>query len=165
MPIPDPEEKAKIIIEAVKQANLRAVISKGWGYLAPKNMDQMPGNVFIIDTAPHEHLFPLMKAVVHHGGAGTTAAGLRAGKPTAISPFIADQPFWGRLMKKRGFGPQMLPNSKWTVDSFAAMLTDLVENQSYAEKAEAIAAEIAQEDGIASAVELVKRYVGAPQEV
>ncbi len=73
----------------------------------------------MLDAAPHDWLFPQMAAVVHHGGAGTTAEGLRAGKPTVICPFMADQPFWGRLVQEQGLVAAVIPQRRLTAPRLA----------------------------------------------
>ena len=87
-----PEQLANIVLEAVAKSGQRGLLLTGWGGLRP---ELVPDNVFVLDAAPHSWLFPRIAAVVHHGGAGTTAEGLRAGIPTVIIPFNFDQPFWG----------------------------------------------------------------------
>ena len=89
----DPARKAEIAVEALKKSGQRGLIATGWGGL---NVEDLPDTIFKLDAAPHDWLFPQVAAVVHHGGAGTTAAGLRAGRPTVICPFMGDQPFWGK---------------------------------------------------------------------
>jgi sterol 3beta-glucosyltransferase len=66
-------------------------------------------DAFLIGSYPHDKLFDRVAAVVHHGGAGTTAAGLVAGKPTFICPFFGDQPFWGQMVNRAGCGPPPCP--------------------------------------------------------
>ena len=96
----DPDEMTRIIIEAVKKANVRAIVSKGWSgrmkdATSSKEPDvEFPECIYSIDRVPHDWLFPQMAGVVHHGGAGTTSAGMRAGVPTVIKPFFGDQFFW-----------------------------------------------------------------------
>ena len=82
----------------MKKAGVRAVISKGWSGRRPdveQKVIEFPESIFSLDSVPHDWLFPRMSAVVHHGGAGTTAAGVRAGIPTCINPYFGDQFFWG----------------------------------------------------------------------
>lgn len=100
----DPIAMTKIILDAVEKAGVRAIISRGWGEFAAENTN-LPDTVFIVDNIPHDWLFPKVSCVVHHGGAGTTAAGLTAGKPTVIVPFFGDQPFWGMVVTRAGAGP------------------------------------------------------------
>jgi len=60
-----------------------------------------------------------MAAVVHHGGAGTTAIGVALGKPTVVVPFSGDQPFWGQMIARAGAGPDPVPFKKMTDDTSA----------------------------------------------
>lgn len=115
----------------------------------------LPESIFLIDAAPHEWLFPHVSAVVHHGGSGTTAAGLRAGKPTVICPFIADQPFWGQVIYERGVGPQPIPQKKLTVDNLAAALHTAVTDQTMQQQALELGAQIRAEDGVGCAVAII----------
>ena len=84
----------KMIFEAVEKSGVRALVSKGWGGLGADALD-IPDGVFMLGNVPHDWLFHHVSAVVHHGGAGTTAAGIATGRPTVIVPFFGDQPFWG----------------------------------------------------------------------
>jgi UDP:flavonoid glycosyltransferase YjiC (YdhE family) len=82
----------QLIFKAIEKAGIRAIVSKGWGGLGGDNL-KVPENIYMIGNCPHDWLFTHVSVVVHHGGAGTTAAGLRAGKPTVVVPFFGDQPF------------------------------------------------------------------------
>ncbi|MBZ0276030.1 MAG: glycosyltransferase, partial [Anaerolineae bacterium] len=88
----DPAQLTSILLEALRQSGQRGLLLTGWGGISQRDL---PDNVLMIDSAPHSWLFPRMAAVVHHGGAGTTAAGLRAGVPSLIIPHFGDQMFWG----------------------------------------------------------------------
>ena len=93
-----------------------------------------------VAEAPHDWLFPKMAAVVHHGGAGTTAAGLRAGKPALIVPFIADQPFWGKRVHELAVGPAPISQRKLNGERLAAALTTMVSDPGMRLRAEALGA-------------------------
>ncbi|XP_031744211.1 sterol 3-beta-glucosyltransferase UGT80A2 isoform X5 [Cucumis sativus] len=112
LPVQDPEKMTQIIIQALETTKQRGIINEGWGGLGksaePKDF------LYLLDNCPHDWLFPKCKAVVHHGGAGTTAAGLKAACPTTIVPFFGDQPFWGERVHDRGVGPPPIP-----VDEFS----------------------------------------------
>ncbi|MBZ0297475.1 MAG: glycosyltransferase, partial [Anaerolineae bacterium] len=105
----NPQRLAEIVIDALQQAGVRGIIATGWGGLETSDL---PETIFKLDQAPHDWLFPRMSAVVHHGGAGTTAAGLRAGRPTIICTFIADQPFWGQRVHALGAGSKPIPQKQ-----------------------------------------------------
>jgi sterol 3beta-glucosyltransferase len=113
----------------------------------------------LIDAAPHDWLFPQMAAVVHHGGAGTTAAGLRAGIPSIICPFFGDQPFWGRRVAALGAGPAPIPQQQLTAERLAQAITHTITTPSMRQSAERIAAQLAEEDGIAQAIGQIERFV------
>ncbi len=150
----DPAAKARLVIEALAKADCRGVIATGWGGLTA---DDLPDTVFAIDGAPHDKLFPLMSAIVHHGGAGTTAAAFRAGRPQLVAPYFGDQPFWGHRVADLGVGPPPLPQKKLTADKLAHVLRGLVKDKSYASHAETVAHALAKEEGVATAVELIER--------
>ncbi|KAF4951968.1 hypothetical protein FGADI_7084 [Fusarium gaditjirri] len=107
-----------IILDSVKATGARAIVSKGWSALVGSDQD----NVYWIGDCPHEGLFQHFVAVIHHGGAGTTACGLRNGKPTTIVPFFGDQPFWEETVANGGAGPAPIPHIELTVDKLAAAI-------------------------------------------
>ncbi|KIX04000.1 uncharacterized protein Z518_07553 [Rhinocladiella mackenziei CBS 650.93] len=154
--IDDPAAFTRMIAEAVEKAGVRAVVSRGWGGMG-HGMEK-PGDVFLIDNVPHDWLFPRVDVVVHHGGAGTTAAGLRFGKPTMIVPFFGDQPFWSAMVAKAGAGAkEALPLKKLDGDKFAAGIRQCLEPEARA-KAEEIAQSIQTEgDGAENCVDSFHR--------
>lgn len=150
----NPERTTRIVIAALQQAGLRGVLATGWGGLAT---EEVPASIHLLDQAPHDWLFPRMAAVVHHGGAGTTAAGLRAGCPTIICPFFGDQPFWGRRVHELGVGSRPVPQKRLTRDTLAAALRDVAGNVAIRRQALALGDRIRREDGIANAVAVVEK--------
>jgi UDP:flavonoid glycosyltransferase YjiC (YdhE family) len=117
--VDDPDQFTEMIFEAVKLAGVRALVSKGWGGLGGEDME-LPSYIYMLDNTPHDWLFPQVSAVVHHGGAGTTAAGLKCGKPTMIVPFFGDQPFWGAMVSKARAGAfECIPYKKLTAETLA----------------------------------------------
>jgi sterol 3beta-glucosyltransferase len=142
-----------ILVDALKKAELRGIIATGWGGISA---DDLPETIFKIDHAPHDWLFPKVSAVVHHGGAGTTAAGLRAGKPTVICPFLIVQPLWGARIQSLGAGPKPIPQKKLTVEKLAGALEEAVNNPAIREKAESIGQGIRNEDGIGKAIAIIE---------
>jgi sterol 3beta-glucosyltransferase len=128
------------------------VLIRGWGGL--KAWD-LPKNVYMAESVPHDWLFHQVSAVVHHGGAGTTAAGLRAGKPSIICPFLADQPFWGKLVYQRGVGPKPIPQSRFTADALASAITSALQDQAVQRCAAELGEKIRAEDGVSRAVEII----------
>ena len=149
--IDDPEKFTALIFDAVAKAGVRALVSKGWGGLGDEN--NVPENIFMLGNTPHDWLFPRVSAVVHHGGAGTTAIGMKCGKPTMIVPFFGDQPFWGAMVAKAGAGAQPIPYKRLTADKLAAAIKKLLE-PAMQEAAQTLADKIEQEgDGAKNAIE------------
>ena len=151
----NPKRSASIVIEALQTAEVRGVIATGWGGL---DTADLPDTIIKIDHAPHDWLFPRVAAVVHHGDAGTTAAGLRAGRPTVVCPFVADQPFWGSRVQALGAGPKPIPYKKLDVEKLTAALRTVTMDASMRHKAEEIGQKIRAEDGITVAVGLIEQY-------
>ena len=145
-------ERGRIVVEALQKAGQRGILASGWGGM---QTGDLPENIFRIDAAPHDWLFPRVAAVVHHGGSGTTAAGLRAGKPTVICPFIADQPFWGQVVYERGVGPQPIPQKQLTVDKLAAAIHRAATDQIMQQQATELGAQLRAEVGVACAVTII----------
>jgi UDP:flavonoid glycosyltransferase YjiC (YdhE family) len=143
--VDNPDAMTKIIFEAVKKSGVRALISKGWGGLGADHMD-IPESIFMLDDVPHDWLFLHVSCVVHHGGAGTTAAGISTGRPTVIVPFFGDQPFWGAMVARTGAGPQPIPYKHLTADRLAEAISESLTSQTL-EKAAELAAKIKKENG------------------
>ncbi|KAK3357606.1 CHIP6 protein [Lasiosphaeria hispida] len=125
--VDDANRFTDMIFEAVKLAGVRALVSKGWGGLGSDSLD-VPENIFLLDNVPHDWLFPKVRAVVIHGGAGTTAIALKCGLPTMIVPFFGDQHFWGTMVGSSGAGPEPVPYKNLDAEKLAEgikyLLTD-----------------------------------------
>lgn len=121
---PNPEFLTTAVLEGIKAAGVRALVSKGWGTIDPPEGYSDP-DVFFLGNTPHDWLFPRVALAVHHGGAGTTAAAIKAGIPSAIVPFFGDQHFWGQMVTKRGAGG-VLPSKELTKEKLAALITSLL---------------------------------------
>jgi hypothetical protein len=150
----DPEQTADLIVQALARVKQRAVLLSGWGGLQKNNI---PGSIYMIDAIPHSWLFPRVAAVVHHGGASTTAAGLRAGVPSIVIPFFGDQPFWGRRVADLGVGPKPIPRQKLTVERLVKAIREALTDEDSRQRAYRLGKQIQAEDGIASAVEILHR--------
>ncbi len=153
MTIGDPARLAQIILEGVRRAGVRAILATGWGAIGDM---KVPESIHVIKGAPHHALFKHVAAVVHHGGAGTTAAGLRAGLPAFICPLTVDQPFWGRRVSSLGCGPKPQPLKRMSAERFAEGLMELTRTESYGVRAQELARAIAKEDGVARAAEIIE---------
>jgi UDP:flavonoid glycosyltransferase YjiC (YdhE family) len=139
-----------MLLSALRRTGQRAVIATGWGGLSRADL---PKEVFAVDAIPHDWLFPRMAGVVHHGGQGTTAASLRAGVPTAIIPFMGDQPFWGSRVAALGVGPPPVPCQHLTEHQLAEQIKIITSNDGIRTRALSLGAKIRQENGVAAAVE------------
>jgi sterol 3beta-glucosyltransferase len=148
------EEMRRIILESLKNTGQRAILASGWRKFGA---DHLPPNVYCVDFVPHDWLFSRVKAVVHHGGAGTTAAGLRAGEPTLVIFFGGDQPFWGGRVYSSGAGSRPIPRRKLTVALMTERLRQL-EEEPMRRNAERLAGQFAEEDGCRRACDIIERY-------
>ncbi len=110
-------QTTKLVIEALKQSGQRGILATGWNGMT--KLDNIPEELFILESAPHSWLFPQLAAVIHHGGAGTTAAGLRAGVPSIIIPFSNDQFAWGRRVYELGAGSKPIPRKNLTAEKLS----------------------------------------------
>lgn len=154
-----PEQLARLVVEALAETGRRGLLLTGWGGL---RAEWVPDSVFVLDSAPHSWLFPRMAAVVHHGGAGTTAEGLRAGIPAVIVPFAFDQPFWGARLKALGLGPEPVPQKDLTAERLARAIRAAVTDPEMRARAGSWGAAIRAEDGLGRAVETITRYLERP---
>jgi hypothetical protein len=143
-----PEGLLATVLEAVKISGVRALVSKGWSNLSSTST---PANVFFLGDCPHDWLFTQVAAVVHHGGAGTTAAGLLAGCPTAIVPFFGDQPFWGDMIAASGAGSPPIPYKTLTAKQLADAIRTCLTPEAK-EAAKVISEKMRAEDGVKNAV-------------
>jgi sterol 3beta-glucosyltransferase len=146
---PHPEGSRAAALAALWRLGLRGVLATGrHGMAAPGAIE--------IEGAPHEWLFPRMAAVVHHGGAGTTAEGLRAGRPTAVFPSnFGDQLFWGRRVHALGAGPEPVPQKRLTAEGLIATIRAVTNDEGMRRRTATLGEKIRAEDGVARAVEIV----------
>ncbi|KAI3460471.1 hypothetical protein Pfo_017134 [Paulownia fortunei] len=156
VPLEDTEKITDIILEALKITGQRGIIDRGWGDLGthPNILE----DIFLLVDCPHDWLFPQCSAVVHHGGAGTTAAGLKAGCPTTIIPFCGDQFFWGERIHQKGVGPAPIPISKLSVQSLSEAIRFMLQPE-VKSRAMELAVHIQNEDGVGAAVEAFHRHL------
>jgi sterol 3beta-glucosyltransferase len=150
---PDPAQFTRTVVEAVERTGQRAVFLTGWGSLQP---DNLPSFIYPAEFVPHDWLYDQVTAVIHHGGAGTTAAGLRAGRPTIAVPFFADQYFWGDRLKALGVG-QSLPRNRLTADKLARAIETAVTDPAMQAQAAQLGQKIRAEDGVGRAVTAVQQ--------
>lgn len=153
MPIKNPQRTTEIILEALKRSGQRGILHSGWGRLGSISL---PENVFKIEYAPYEWLFPRMAMIFHHGGSGTTAYALRSGVPSCAIPFVFDQFYWGKRSADLGVGPQSIPFVKLTVNK----LDQAIQAGTYTSKIQQSAADLGKkirsENGIRAAINLIE---------
>ncbi|KAM1003641.1 hypothetical protein EV1_003896 [Malus domestica] len=156
LPVQEPQKMTQIIVEALEKTGQRGIINKGWGGLG--ELAEPKDFIYLLDNCPHDWLFLQCKAVVHHGGAGTTAAGLKAACPTTIVPFFGDQPFWGERVHARGVGPAPIAVDQFSlpklVDAINFMLDPKVK-----ERAVELAKDMENEDGVTGAVKAFFKHL------
>jgi sterol 3beta-glucosyltransferase len=148
----NPEQTANLVLQAINRTGQRAILQSGWGGLS---MTTLPATVFVVDSIPHSWLFSRVVAIVHHGGAGTTAASLKAGVPTIVIPFFGDQPFWGQRVFELGVGPTPIPRKQLTVENLAQAIYRAISDPLMQQRAADLGAKIRAEGGIADAVSAV----------
>ncbi|MFD8719846.1 glycosyltransferase [Streptomyces sp. NPDC059629] len=145
----DPEATDALVRTALRRANLRGVL--------PGDPATSEDDILVVGDTPHDWLFPRMAAVVHHGGAGTTASALRAGRPSLICPFFGDQPYWAARVYELGAGPAPLPIRKLTVAALVDRLHALTRHTPYTETALGLGRALAAEDGVGQACQVLDR--------
>jgi sterol 3beta-glucosyltransferase len=131
------------------------VLATGWGGISVTGTT----DVYVIDQAPHDHLFPRMAAVVHHGGGGTTGAALAAGVPQVVCPFVADQPHWAQRMHALGVAPAPVRQQRLTADALATALTAAVREPEIRRRATEIGDLVRAENGVGDAVTALEALV------
>ena len=153
-------ESFKSTLNIIKQAlditKQRAVVGLGWSKISYS--ESIPDNIFLIENIPHSWLFPKMKTVIHHGGAGTTATGLRAGKPTIIIPHNADQPAWGQRVFELGVASNPIKKTQLTAYKLASAIR-LVQQPIIIANAEKLGQKLRKENGVKNAVKIINDYI------
>jgi len=150
------EQFTATVLEAVRRSGRRAVIATGWGGLAGGE-GALDEQIFVVHSAPHDRLFPRMAAAVHHGGAGTTAAAVRAGIPSVIVPFYGDQPFWARCLQREGVAPPALDRKNLTAEALANAI-DCTLHEPVHRSAAALGERVRAEDGVRSALRCLQAW-------
>lgn len=150
--VPEPERLSRAVVRALRAAGLRGVIQRGWGGLHADGDD-----VITIDDVPHSLLFPEMAAIVHHAGAGTTAAGLRAGVPAVPVPVQFDASFWASRLVAVGVAPRSIPLRALTSATLTAALREATGEPLHRRRAQALSERIRSEDGVAPVVSALDR--------
>ncbi|MCO5575146.1 hypothetical protein L7F22_028943 [Adiantum nelumboides] len=156
LPVEDPEGMTQIIVDALKQTCQRGIIDKGWGGIGA--LKDPSDSIYLLENCPHDWLFPQCAAVVHHGGAGTTAAGLRAACPTTIVPFFGDQPFWGDRVHAKGVGPAPIPVGQFTLEKLVHAI-NFMNDPEVKQRAVELAHAMEHENGVVGAVNAFHKHL------
>ncbi|MBK8617136.1 MAG: glycosyltransferase family 1 protein [Anaerolineales bacterium] len=141
--------------EALQLANAQAVLTipeKYHGEIKSKN-------IFPIEYAPHDWLYPRVKVAAHHGGAGTTSASLHAGIPTITMPLAIDQFFWGERIYKIGVGPKPIPQRALSAEKLANAIQESLHDADMRERAKTLSAKLVTENGVQAAVRVMRDWV------
>ena len=157
--VSDPAALTQTVVDSVRKADVRAILSKGWsdrlgGQDATVSEVPLPPEIFQIKSAPHDWLFKEIDAAAHHGGAGTTGASLRAGLPTIVKPFFGDQFFFGSRLEDLGVGVCL---KKLNVSVFSRALWEATHSQRMIGKARVLGEQIRREDGVGTAIQALYR--------
>ena len=150
----DADGTLDLMLAALAATGQRGIVHSGGAGL---RRETLPADVLLVDDVPHEWLLPLCAAVVHHGGAGSTAAGLRAGVPSGVVAHIGDQPYWGRRLWELGVGAKPMRRHELSEARLAAMIRELTGSADLRARAADLGATIRAEDGVAVAVQAIER--------
>jgi len=150
----NPKRLTEIILAALARTGHRGLLLTGRGGLTEINL---PHDVFLTDSVPHDWLFPRVAAVVHHAGAGTTGAVLRAGLPSVVVPWWGDMPFWADRLHALGVSPRPIPKARLSSARLAEAIAAAVEDQPLRDRAVTLARQIRAEDGVSRAVEILEK--------
>jgi UDP:flavonoid glycosyltransferase YjiC (YdhE family) len=145
----DAGEVAGLFVAALEQADVRAIV-QGWDTAMAAS--RLPPTIHAVGSLPHSWLLPRCSAIVHHGGFGTTAAGLRAGLPALVIPHMADQFYWAKIVHDLGAGPAPLRRAKLSEAALARSVQELAANRDLARRASSLGEQIGAEDGVGNAV-------------
>ncbi len=154
MPTPDPERVGRDVVAVLGRLGVRGVVSEGIAGLSVGSTARVAG----IGRAPHDLLFPRCAVVVHHGGAGTTAAAVRAGVPQVVVPHAADQPYWGRRMADLGVAAAAVPRKDLTAARLERALEVALSPTARA-AARALGERVRAEDGAGEAAALIDAHL------
>ncbi len=151
------EKIIQIVISALEKLNQRGILLSGWSEFSSADL---PDSVLGIESVPHDWLFPQMSAVVHHGGAGTTAAGLYAGVPSIIVPSFADQFFWGERVYDLGVGSKPIRRKELTADTLASAIEQVIHSDEFQRNVADLSHRIQAENGVETAVRVIEKIAG-----
>ena len=148
---------ADLVLGALARSGQRGLLSSSWGGM---DKDALPDSVRVVSSIPYAWLFQRMAAVVHHGGAGTTAAGLAAGVPSILTPFMGDQPFWAKRVRELGVGPEPIPRRHLSIQRLGDAIERTLGDDAMRETAADLGRRIRAEDGVSNAVAIIEQAFG-----
>jgi len=151
----DPGILQRVVLPALAMTGQRAVVAVGPG----ASLGDLPSTILPVDRVPFDWLLPRMAAAVTHGGAGTVAACLQAGRPVVVCSFFGDQPAWGRLVSSMGVGPKAIPYRKLNAHRLARAIDRAATDRGIARVANDLGQKLRSEHGVATAVSLIERAV------
>ncbi|MFZ5881898.1 MAG: glycosyltransferase [Chloroflexota bacterium] len=154
MPIEDPRRTTRLVLEALQQTGQRGILHMGWGGLGNQ---PLPGRVLKIDYAPYDWLFPRMGMVIHHGGSGTSAFGLRAGVPSCVVSFVFDQHYWGQRIAELGAGPPPIRYKQLSAARLQGAIRMGIGDPGIRKKAAELGQQLRAENGIANALGIFEK--------
>jgi UDP:flavonoid glycosyltransferase YjiC (YdhE family) len=149
---PDAAGTSRRVLDAVRRAGVRVLLSRGWAGLGEV---ELPSTALRIGSLPHGKLFPRCAAVVHHGGAGTTANATRAGVPQVIIPHEVDQFYWGHRVWTLGLSPPPIPKRRLSAEALAAAIRTCIEDAGMRQRAANFVNGI-RTDGLARAIAILE---------
>jgi UDP:flavonoid glycosyltransferase YjiC (YdhE family) len=153
MPLREPKQVARAVLAAVRSLGARVILDAGWSTMDPSDLRD---DAIVVKNIPHDWLFERVAAVVHHGGAGTTAAALRAGRPSVVAPFILDQFFWAERLHALQVAPRALPSERIGERRLAAALAQVTGDSGLRENARRLGQLMRSEGGVALAAERIE---------
>jgi sterol 3beta-glucosyltransferase len=157
MSLGEAHDTAALAVEAAQRAGVQAVV-QGWDSAFADG--KLPDSIYRAGSVPHTWLFQRVRAAVHHGGFGTTAAAFRAGTPAVVIPHILDQFYWGKRTHALGCGPEPIPRAKLTAEALAQALAETAQNAVWRERACRLGEGIRAETGVENAVRLIEAFHG-----
>jgi sterol 3beta-glucosyltransferase len=150
-----PERLVTLVIDALRQIGARAIVQRGWTGFDPVGV---PPNLYLASYVPHAWLFARAACVVHAGGAGTTAACLRAGVPTVVVPHFLDQSLWANIARENGCSLHAVALGELSAERLALAIAETLASSACAASAAALGEAIRSEDGAAEAADLLEAH-------
>jgi sterol 3beta-glucosyltransferase len=143
----------QIVRDALAKTGQRGIFLSGWSNI----IHESSKDIFYCNDVPHDWLLSRCEMIIHHGGAGTTSSGLRAGIPNIVVPFTADQPFWGKRVYAIGAGPQPILVKHLSIENLTNAMAE-AEDENLRNRAKDLGQRIRSEDGVEQAIGLIEGY-------